>query len=254
MLSDAILPPRRAATAQALAAQLQRQIDHARCHLSACRPPPVSTGCPALDALFPGGGIRAGVLVEWIGEEAGSGAGTLALAVGQVVAGPDRPRVLIDPQHELFPLGLAAWGVDLAKTVFVRPANAQEALWACETALRWAGVGLVWARLGRVGPLPLRRLQLAAEQSGGVGFLVRPACVLGEPSWAEVRLRVRPRLAAGGMLKWRVEVVCGRGAGRLREAEVQLAPASSLLDEGDGATTPTGLRVVPGLADPAAAS
>lgn len=250
MFSAAAFPKEHAAAAQALATQLQRQIDRRRCRPTVCRPAPASTGCPALDALFPGGGIGAGTLVEWVGD----GAGTLALAVGSALGGRNRPQVLIDPQHELFPLGLAAWGVDLGRTVFVRPANVQEALWACEMALRGVEEGLVWARLGRVGPVPLRRLQLAAEQSGGVGFLVRPACVLGEPSWAAVRLRVRMCPGAEGVPKWRVEVVAGGGAVLRRETWVQLDPAGSMQHDGDGATTPNGLRVVPGLADPAAAA
>jgi hypothetical protein len=41
----------------------------------------------------------------------------------------------------------------------------------------------------------LRRWQLAAEAGGGLGLLVRPASVRGEPSWAEVRLEVEPRPA-----------------------------------------------------------
>src|SRR6476661_1465308 len=38
-----------------------------------------STGIPALDALLPPGAFRAGMIVEWIGEGAGSGAARLAL-------------------------------------------------------------------------------------------------------------------------------------------------------------------------------
>lgn len=250
MLQQATWQRRRAAAAQVLAKQLQRQIDRKRLRGAAGRPPPAHTGCPALDALFPCGGIEAGTLVEWVGD----GAGTLALAAGRALGSQDRPWVLIDPQHELFPLGLAAWGVDLPRTVFVRPGNAQEALWACEMALRSADVGLVWARLGRVGSVPLRRLQLAAEGSGGVGFLVRPACVLGEPSWAVVRLRVQMCPAVGGMPRWRVEAVAGRGAGVRREAWVQLDLAGSWQHDGDGTAVSNGLRVVPGLADPASAS
>ncbi len=38
----------------------------------------VTTGCPALDRLLPGAGLRRGTLVEWLAAGAGSGAATLA--------------------------------------------------------------------------------------------------------------------------------------------------------------------------------
>ncbi|MEZ6071113.1 MAG: hypothetical protein R3C10_12755 [Pirellulales bacterium] len=41
----------------------------------------------------------------------------------------------------------------------------------------------------------MRRLQLAAEQSGGVAMLVRPGSVRGQPTWSHTQLSVQPRPA-----------------------------------------------------------
>ena len=144
----------------------------------------VSTGCDALDALFPGHGIRQGSLVEWIGDGDASGAGTLSLLVGRRLCKTDRPAILVDFQQQIYPVALSAFGFDLSTLIVVRPHCEREALWACQESLRCKAVAVVWARIERLTGLAFRRLQLAAEESGSVGFFVRPTAALNEPSWA----------------------------------------------------------------------
>jgi len=48
------------------------------------------------------------------------------------------------------------------------------------------------ADVQRLSWLEARRLQLAAEQGGGLGLLIRPEAVRHQPSWADVRLLVEP--------------------------------------------------------------
>jgi protein ImuA len=100
-----------------------------------------STGCGALDALFPSQGIRPGSLVEWIGEGPASGVGTLSLLVGRNLAGSNRPLILIDPQRQIYPVALSALGFDLLSMTMIRPSTDRETLWSCEEALRCAAVG-----------------------------------------------------------------------------------------------------------------
>ncbi|AMV21531.1 ImuA family protein [Planctomyces sp. SH-PL14] len=157
-----------------------------------------STGCRGLDELLTHQGIGRGTLVEWLGDGMASGAATLSLTVGRAICPEGRPVVLIDRLQVLFPLALKLLGFDLARIVIVRPSSEQEALWAFEETLRCAGVGFVWANIERLSGTSFRRLQLAAETANGVGFLLRSARALPQPSWAESRLVVRPLPLPGG--------------------------------------------------------
>lgn len=172
----------------------------------------ISMGCDDLDALLPHRGIRPGSLVEWLGNDDTGGAGTVSLIAGRHVCSGGRSLVLIDTRHNLFPPALSLLGFDLSRLVLIRPASERDALWACEEALRCAAVGLVWANIERLGSTSFRRLQLAAEASQGVGFLVRSAHALHRPSWAEVRLRVDPCPSRGASPCFRVEVASCHGS------------------------------------------
>jgi len=171
----------------------------------------VSMGCDALNALLPNQGVRQGSIVEWLGEGDASGAGTVSLIAARRACPEGCPLVLIDARHDLFSLSLSLLGFDLTQLVLIRPASEREALWACEEALRCEAVGLVWANIERITSTGFRRLQLAAEDSAGIGFLVRSAKAVRQPSWAEVRLKVRPCPSLRGSPSFRVEVVSSHG-------------------------------------------
>lgn len=170
-----------------------------------------SMGCDALDALLPSQGVRQGSIVEWLGEGDASGVGTVSLIAGRRVCPEGCPLVLIDTRHDLFPLSLSLLGFDFTRLVLIRPASEREALWACEEALRGQAVGLVWATIEQITSTSFRRLQLAAEASAGIGFLVRSAKAVRQPSWAEVRLKVRPCPSLHGSPSFRVDVVSSHG-------------------------------------------
>jgi protein ImuA len=182
----------------------------------------VSTGCDAIDALFPDRGVRRGSLVEWVEDGAASGAAALALFVGRQLGDARRAAIFVDLKRQIYPPALAASGFDLAKMIVVHPSTEQETLWACEESLRCKAVALVWARIERLTGLAFRRLQLAVEESGGIGFLVRSAAALRQPSWADVRFRVTPRPAAGEWPRFQVTVAYSRGKIRQPAAEVEI--------------------------------
>jgi protein ImuA len=182
----------------------------------------ISTGCHALDELFPDQGIHRGSLVEWLAAEEGCGAVTLSLVAGRAIALENRPIVLIDWHHELSPLALQAMGMNLKSVVLIRPARERDALWACEEALRCPGVGLVWIRIDRLSGTSFRRLQLAAEEAGTIGFLLRPESALRQPSWADARLMVRPVLSGEPSLRLQIEVAYSQGRSRRSRNEVRI--------------------------------
>ena len=181
----------------------------------------LSTGCTPLDGLLPEAGFRPGILVEWLGDKGGSGAQTLAmLAAREAIAG-GRVLVVMDRRREFYPPAAASLGIDLQRTFVVRAARAEEELWALDQALRCPGVGAAWAVVDQLDWRWFRRLQLAAEQGGGLGLLVRPAKMRGQPSWSQVQLWVQPRVSVG-LRRMRVEITHCKGGVPGRSVDLEL--------------------------------
>ena len=208
-----------------------------------------STGCEDLDALLPSQGVRRGSLVEWLGNSPGGGAGTISLIAARRVCPKGRPCVLIDTHHELFPLSLSLLGFDLSQVILIRPNSEREALWACEEALRSEAVGLVWANIERLNSTSFRRLQLAAESSAGIGFLIRSAEAIRQPSWAEVRLLVHPRPSRQGSPCVRVEVASSHRKPQQSQADIMIDSVKGTWHGKTGSTNP--LSVVSPVGAPA---
>jgi protein ImuA len=138
-------------------------------------------------ALFPEG-IRRGTLTEWLGEQMGSGAESLALKLVSELRGT---LIVVDSQRDFYPPAAAALGVSLSNTILVRPPRDADSLWAIEQTLRCRGAGVVLTRLNHLESRAFRRLQLAAEHGGTIGVLIRPASQRASPSWAQARFLVR---------------------------------------------------------------
>ena len=89
----------------------------------------------------------------------------------------------------------------------VQTPNPAESLWTAEQLLRAGHAAvLVWA--DAASPQGLRRLQLAAEDSGGMALLFRSLKRAAEPSPAALRLAVRREHGTP-----RVQVLKTRGHG-----------------------------------------
>lgn len=148
----------------------------------------LSSGFETLDRLLPGGGLAGGTLVEWLGD--GSGAFTLAVAVAGFVIRAGGMLAIVG-ERTLFPPAAAALGVPLERTVVIHPPDDRLNLWTWEQSLRCEGIAVTLGRMERAGDVVMRRLQLAAQAGGGLGFLIRPSASQGEASWAESRLLVK---------------------------------------------------------------
>jgi protein ImuA len=179
----------------------------ASAHRRACKSGPIATGFAALDRLLPSAGLEGGTLVEWLADGTGSGAVTLSLSVAARALDQGGACVVIDSRQEFYPPAAAELGVPLERMVIVRPSGPRLALWAWEQALRFRGVAVTLGEMGPLSDQPFRRLQLAAEAGGGLGFLVRPAACRVEPSWAAVRLGVSAIPSGDLTRRWRVEAL-----------------------------------------------
>jgi hypothetical protein len=211
-----------------LVQQLRRQLGHWEVDLGkaeAHRTTPTengavfSSGAAAIDRLLPGGGLRHGMLVEWLGGERGRGveeqwssgveqktrnysttpllhycsssAATLSLLSAREACREGGELVVIDRRQTFYPPAAAAWGIDLKRLLVIHPRTARDELWAVVESLRSPAVAAVWASVERLDHRAFRCLQLAAHAGRAVGLLLRPANVRGQPSWADVRLETR---------------------------------------------------------------
>jgi protein ImuA len=144
-----------------------------------------------VDAL-PDGGLSAGSLVELLSAAEGAGAWTLALVLGKQACGERKILVVADERRCFYPPAACKLGIDLRRTLVIRPRERASSLAALVQSLRCAAVGAVIGSFERLNAVEYRSLQLAAEAGGGVGFVVRPAPVRNGTCFAAVRLLVTP--------------------------------------------------------------
>jgi protein ImuA len=201
---------------------------------------PVRLGIPGLADCLPEGGLPAGALVEVLCADPGAGAWTLALLLAERARGNHKALVVADARGWFYPPAASRLGVDLEQCIVVRPASSRDGAAAIRQALHCAAVGAALGWFDRLSSSEGRRLQLAAETGGGVGFLLRPATARRAPSFAVLRLLIQPMPAPDFPRRVGVEVVRCRGA----------AGGQSLVLEIDDATGD--VRVPPRLAAPTA--
>lgn len=200
-----------------------------------CDSQPISTGVPLLDKLLPLGGVQRGSLVEHLSVDESSGAGVLALTAARAACEDGRTLIVCDRQCQFHAPAAAAWGLELSRTLILRPSDSGEELWAVDQALRCPGVGAVWFRCGPLDAHAFRRLQLAAELGGTLGLLVRPAKVQKQPTWASVQWLVMPQ-PAHQRWRLRVELTRCRGGTAGKSVLLEVDEQTGVWCESDHAT------------------
>lgn len=150
-----------------------------------------TTGHPALDAALPGGGWPLAALSELLLPR--NGVGELGLLLPLLSSVPiGRWAACIAPPSLPYAPALAAAGVPLGRLLIVQAESPAHARWAARQALdsRSCEVVLLWLADADMGAL--RRLQLAAEESGTPLILLRPESAAHQPSPAVLRLALSP--------------------------------------------------------------
>jgi protein ImuA len=101
------------------------------------------------------------------------------------------------PRPDLYGPGLAAHGLDPGRIVLVHAPRDGDILWAMEEGLRAPGLDAVVGEVGTLPAVASRRLQLAAERSGVMAFLLR--------RWREGGQAARERaLPNAAVTRWRI--------------------------------------------------
>jgi protein ImuA len=171
------------------------------------------TGLHAMDELMPNSGLRCGAIHELLFDSTASTPKSLALllayaaqkAMGGVI-------VWSDPKRELHPTAISIAGVDLRRLILLRPRNSEQEISALAECLRCKSVSAAVTSLNRLSSIEARRLQLAAENGGGVGIFLR-SIIRGPVSnyAAATRWFVRPALKTEDSQNWNIKLLHGHG-------------------------------------------
>jgi hypothetical protein len=236
----------------ALTAKIQAiEVEH-RPHGGRC----LDLGIPGLERLVPDGRLPAGALVELLSAETGAGAWTLALLLAKQVCVEPRAFVVVDGERCFYPPAAARLGLDLNRTLVIRPRSGGDAQAALVQTLRSAAVGSVLSGFDPPNTRAYRQLQLAAEAGGGIGFLIRgpkdegremkdetsfrlhpSSFFLRRPSFATLRLLVRPlkddssfRLHPSSFIRrLRIDVLRSRGGREGRSLCLEIDHETNLM-------------------------
>ncbi|HUL95121.1 MAG TPA: translesion DNA synthesis-associated protein ImuA [Usitatibacter sp.] len=195
--------------------------------------PVLPTGHAALDRELPGGGWPCATLSEVLHD--GVGIGEISFLMGALARAADGGRLVawINPPHLPYAPALAQAGIALEHCLVIRPASAEDALWAAEQALRSGACGAALLWMQKDDYAWMRRLQMGAQAGRSMAVLMRSTAVerLSTPAHLRVvverdgpALRVRIPKRRGPPLVKPVEVAAGVFA--RRGARIQGAPFS----------------------------
>lgn len=194
--------------------------------------PHLPFGVPEIDHRIPGGGLAFGCIHEVAGggSDAISGA-VSALFVAGIAARTKGRIIWCLTRTDLFAPALAQVGLNLNRVIFCESDNEDGILESAEEALRYGGLAAVVAEVVRLPMVASRRLQLAAEQTGTMGIIIRrwrrqsEATDYGQPTASTTRWRVsslpsEPLPVEGvGRPRWMLELLRSR-AGESFDVEV----------------------------------
>jgi protein ImuA len=156
--------------------------------------PALASGFAQLDANLPGGGWPTGAIAELMCDAIGIGELELLMPALSNLARAGRYIAWIAPPYLPYAPALAQRGLALDRVLLIKTRTWQESLWATEQALRCPAIGATLSWPAYIADKNVRRLQLAAESGGSLGFLYRPAEAARESSPAALRLRLHASL------------------------------------------------------------
>lgn len=151
------------------------------------------TGFTALDGQLREGGWPLDSTIEVLSDASGMGAMGLFLPAMEALSQQGLWQTFIGAPHIPYAPLLAARGIDIRQVLLVHPKSREEILWSTEQALRSTTCSAVFCWLGahEYRYAELRRLQLAAANSGALAVLFRPRQVACEHAPAGLRLEMR---------------------------------------------------------------
>ncbi len=198
-------------------------------------------GIADVDTRLPGGGLALGALHEVAGGGNGTVDGAAAALFAAGIAARTTGKILwCITRPDLFAPALAQAGLSPDRVIYVEAGDDKTVLACLEEGLRHGGLGAVVGEVARLSMTASRRLQLTAEDSGTMGFILRrwrrqnDAVDFGQPTAATTRWRVSvlpsaPLPVPGvGRARWLVELIRVR-AGESADFEVEACDETGCL-------------------------
>ena len=178
----------------------------------------IATGHAPLDRELPSGGWPAATLSEVLHD--GTGIGEVSFLAGALAQASQGERLVawINPPHLPYAPALAQAGIALEHCLVIRPANADDALWAAEQALRSGACGAALLWMQKDDYAWMRRLQMAAQAGRCMAVLLRSTAAERQSTPAHLRvvlerdgpmLRIRIPKRRGPPLVKPVEIAAG---------------------------------------------
>ena len=176
------------------------------------RPPVWKENLSALADLLPCDGLRCGAVHEILGA-AGASPWSFALLLAHAAANTSARRravVWCDARGIVPPRRRDGAAAEPAFSLRMR--DPRDELWAIVQSLRCPAVAAAVASPMRLADIEARRLQLAAEQGGGVGILLRRDDDSSRAHYAAAtRWLVRPAPGDEFVQRWSVQLIHGHG-------------------------------------------
>ena len=152
------------------------------------QPPGLPTGFTALEYCLPCGGWPREGLIELLTDQSGIGELRLLMPALAALCGEQHEGgwlAWVSPPYQPYAPALAACGIDVERVLVVRSGPAA---WVMEQALRSGSCSAVLGWVDGIDMSGLRRLQLAAEQTGCLAVLFRRSQESRLPSPALLRI------------------------------------------------------------------
>ncbi len=153
----------------------------------------VRTGFATLDDELPGHGWPLGSLIEIMPSQPGCGELRL-LQPALAALDAERSIMLVNPPYSPHFHCWLNWGLDAHRLVWIRPQTPGDTLWAAEQVLKHNACSVLLCWASQVRQASLRRLHLAARQSGALFIMLRPPLAAQQASPAPLRLILQPSM------------------------------------------------------------
>jgi len=173
-------------------------------------------GLGPMEAAFPNGVFPVGAVHEVVCANTSQVASAGAFITGllSVLMREGGICLWVGLSQTVFAPGLAAFGIEPHRVIFLNLLRDKEALWVMEEALKCTGLAAVIGEVSELDFKQSRRLQLAVEKSHVTGFVLRNASKKLSSTACAARWQITPvasellnGLPGLGRPRWQVELL-----------------------------------------------
>lgn len=172
-------------------------------------------GLGEIELAFPNGVFPKKAIHEFISvlpEQSAASDGFIG-AVLSILMKDGAACVWISTARKLFPVSLRLFNVDPERIIFIDVTREKDALWVAEEAIKCDGLAAVVVELSELSLIESRRLQLAVEETGVTGFILRKDATKQASNVATARWKITPvpseteeEMPGVGFPRWKVEL------------------------------------------------